>query len=117
MEEMDTLCFKRYFLVILAIVLWPESKSIKDDEPPTPIANFYIGKPDFIYPAPGEIEISNTFQNGEFYKWNCGDGNTGSEGHTSRVYISNGDYIVTLITINGAGDCIETTEKLSIGAE
>jgi len=53
-----------------------------------------------------EVSFTNLSEEADSYVWDFGDGNTATEANPTHVYVSPGDYLVTLQAINTCGTSI-----------
>jgi len=66
-----------------------------------PVASFDMTTPNGCTPL--SIDFQQAGQNGEFYQWDFGDGNTSVEANPQHTYMETGNYAVKLRISNPAG--------------
>jgi PKD repeat protein len=81
--------------------------------PKAPIAGFTPSSTNCM--APCLVNFTNQSQNATSYRWDFGDGATGTENNPSHRYAALGQYQVRLVAINNAGE-IADTKTITVGA-
>jgi gliding motility-associated-like protein len=84
----------------------------------TQTVDFYLTEPEADFEPSAEVSLAGTTtdflnltEDGDFYFWDFGDGNTSDLEHPSHVYAEEGEYTVCLVTTTNAG-CIDSICKL-----
>ena len=75
-----------------------------------PTANFSFAK------EGNTVTFTNTSVNSDSYSWDFGDGNTSSDENPVHTYAGEGEYTVTLVATDAAGNTSETTQTVTISA-
>lgn len=88
MKNLKSLLF---FIPLLSFILF---SCDKEDEVPTPVANFSTSKTSALVNE--EIQFNNSSENATDYLWDFGDGNTSMEKNPMHWYTNAGSYKVTL---------------------